>query len=355
MKSRVFLLLAVCLLASGCDDSTNPLSDPQKATPDTRLAGVWRERDNGDVIYYHVGTMGKKLPRGVLGVVQVKHHRNGEIDPPDGCLLVFPTTLGDQTYLNMTGDNQQQIEKKGWKSVDSYILLKYKVEGDKLVIWRMDEAAKKRAIKAGKIKGLIEKKDGTRVVFTDTTKHLARFVAGAGDGLWNTKEPRRLERVNAANPAKTQPEGFRDLKWGQPPTADMVMVGSDEPPPPLPEPDPMKFFRLYRRPTDKLYFGNIKIAGLDYGFDKNRFCTVGFQYDDSRGNDVLAMLTEMYGKPDEDQWFKHEGRQVNWARGHVSISWTTSHCDISCSPIEHRESHDKEKAKHQKARRPYPG
>jgi hypothetical protein len=197
MKSRILLLLAVCLLAAGCDDSKNPLSDPQKSKPDTRLAGVWRERDkNGDVIYYHVGTIGGKLPRSVMGVVQVKHLSGGDIQPP-GWLLIFPAAVGDKTYLNMTDGDQEQIEKKGWKSVKSYFLLKYKVEGDKLVVWRMDAEAKKQAIKAGKIKGLIEEEDGARVVFTDSTENVARFVAQAGDGLWDTKEPLRLERVDA--------------------------------------------------------------------------------------------------------------------------------------------------------------
>ncbi|MGO9111497.1 MAG: hypothetical protein ACLP9L_19895 [Thermoguttaceae bacterium] len=32
--------------------------------------------------------------------------------------------------------------------------------------------------------------------FTDTTVNLARFVAEAGDGLWNTEEPFSLKRVN---------------------------------------------------------------------------------------------------------------------------------------------------------------
>lgn len=50
------------LLFAGCDDSKNPLSDPQKSKPDTRLTGVWRLRgDGGEVTYYHIGTMGDKV------------------------------------------------------------------------------------------------------------------------------------------------------------------------------------------------------------------------------------------------------------------------------------------------------
>jgi len=41
---------------------------------------------------------------------------------------------------------------------------------------------------SGQIKGEATK-------FTDTTEHLARSVAEAGDSLWSTKEPGRLEKV----------------------------------------------------------------------------------------------------------------------------------------------------------------
>jgi hypothetical protein len=61
----------------------------------------------------------------------------------------------------------------------------------------MDAEAKKQAIKAGKVKGVIEPvKDGSdRIRFTDTSENVARFVAGAGDGLFSTKGLARMERV----------------------------------------------------------------------------------------------------------------------------------------------------------------
>ena len=66
----------------------------------------------------------------------------------------------------------------------------------------MDSEAKKQAIGAKKIKGVIEKEKekGMYVItirFTDTTENVARFVAAAGDSLWDTKDPMRLERVDA--------------------------------------------------------------------------------------------------------------------------------------------------------------
>jgi hypothetical protein len=69
-------------------------------------------------------------------------------------------------------------------------------EGDALLLWGMDGDAKRQAIEGGKIKGVIEEREhhGSRVEFTDTTENVARFVAGAGDGLFS-KDVLRLERV----------------------------------------------------------------------------------------------------------------------------------------------------------------
>ena len=38
-----FLFLTVCLLASGCDDTKKPLSDPNTSKADEGLVGVWKE------------------------------------------------------------------------------------------------------------------------------------------------------------------------------------------------------------------------------------------------------------------------------------------------------------------------
>lgn len=202
MNTRLFVSLfsiaMAGLLLAGCDDSKNPLSDPQTSKPDSRLAGVWRQRDNdGNATFYHVGRAGEKHPHGVMRVITATHSNSGELQPP-GQVLVFPTKLAGDTYLNMTGGNQQQIkllEETGWKSVESYTLLKYKVEGDTLLVWPMDGDAKKKAIESGKVKGLIEKPEsGGKVMFTDTTENLARLVASAGHGLFS-QDAIRLERV----------------------------------------------------------------------------------------------------------------------------------------------------------------
>ena len=200
MKGVVFLLMAACLLSTGCLDSKNPLSAPKTSKADERLAGVWRERnkDGKSVAYYHVGQAGDKFPKGVMRVVAIAH-REGKVEPADE-YLIFPTVLQGKTYLNVVANEEQVklLDKDGWKAdaIDAYTLCKYRLEGDTLVLWLIDDAAKERAIKSGKIKG--EAKPNEPARFTDTTENLARFVAEAGDSLLDTKEPARFERVDAA-------------------------------------------------------------------------------------------------------------------------------------------------------------
>ena len=207
MKTSTCVLVpfAACLLLASCDGSKHPLSDPLAAKPDARLAGIWRlQGGEGEVTYYHVGAAGGTLSSGVMRIVGVKHRKSGAVEP-DGEFLTFPTFLSEHAYLNCVADMQQDhfrsLEEKGWKDVERYCFLKYKVEGDSILLWAWDRDAARCAVESGKVKGEVtygEDRQGKKtlhnVVLTDTTDNLARFVASAGDGLFS-KEALRLERV----------------------------------------------------------------------------------------------------------------------------------------------------------------
>ena len=204
----LMFLAAGCLLAAGCDDSKNPLSDPGQSKPDPRLAGVWRCKpgaSGGDVMYYHVAPAGGKLPASIMWVVlndSATQPKQDQLGTWPDVMVGFPTVLGKTTYLNLGGSTapnaMDKLEQSGWKAgaMESYSIFKYRVEGDTGLLWEMAEGAKKQAIQSGKIKGVIEKSsDGEESIrLTDTTENQARFVAAAGDGLFK-KEPVRLERV----------------------------------------------------------------------------------------------------------------------------------------------------------------
>lgn len=201
---RILQLLpmaATCLLFTSCFDSKVPLSDPGKSKTDQRLAGVWRlGNDDGSVTFYHFGRVGDKLPASVMRVVGIQHKWGGTMTQLDE-LLVFPTTIGDKTYLNVTDGNDEQMKvlaEKGWtaETVNDYSIFRYQIMADTLTVQWMDGDGKKRAVEAGKIKGKIEKdQDGNaRTHFTDTTENLAKFVAEADDDLFS-RDVLKLQRV----------------------------------------------------------------------------------------------------------------------------------------------------------------
>ena len=198
---RLLMVATTCLLFSSCFDSKVPLSDPGKSKADERLAGVWRQRgESGEVTYYHFGRADDRLPASVMRVIGIKYTPDGKMEQLDD-LLVFPSTIGDKTYLNVTSGQKPQfrlVEERGWspETVNTYSIFRYQFTGDVLTVQWFDSEAKKRAVEAGKIKGKVEKdQDGNaRVHFTDTTENLAKFVTEAGDDLYS-KDVVRLERV----------------------------------------------------------------------------------------------------------------------------------------------------------------
>ena len=195
MKILATAVFATCLVVVGCDDSTVPLADPADAAPERQLVGLWQQSHKGGVTYYHVGPLGGEAPRAVLRVVSIVQKDGGELEQPHQ-LLAFPTTLGSQHYLNVAGITQDQlatIKQSGWQAemLNSYILLKYELKDDALLLWGTDKQAKKVAIQDGKVEGEIE---GQNARFTDTMKNLSEFVAASGDELF-AEEALRFKRV----------------------------------------------------------------------------------------------------------------------------------------------------------------
>lgn len=199
-RPLVLLLIAVaCLLFASCEDSRNPLSDPEKAELDAKLPGVWRLRDeHGHVTYYHAGRAGDKLPEGVMRVIGVTHWKDGKLRRPGKeDMLAFSTRIGDGGYLNVTILSDQQaksLSESGWRpeAAKVYWIIKYQVQGDTLALQFMDPDARKQAIKAGKIKGIVE---GKKAVITDTTENFRGVIAAGGGKNLFSKKVVKLERV----------------------------------------------------------------------------------------------------------------------------------------------------------------
>ena len=190
---RSTVLIGLGLLLISCGESKNPLSDPLKAKPDERLAGIWRgTEDPNGTEYIHVGRAGGKLPSGILRSVSAAHNKDGTVGRPSE-MLVFSTIIGENHYLNVILPKNENVDlaqlESGWKPdrVKGYCLVKYQVQGDSLNVWIMDPDAERHAIEAGKIKGNIDKNS---VSLTDTSENLVALLNGPdGAKLFPASKP----------------------------------------------------------------------------------------------------------------------------------------------------------------------
>ena len=170
MKPAIFPFLLLLLMGlAGClPVSENPLSSPDDATADTRLAGVWYGKSGEDTVYLHF--LAGKGAR--MDAVEVDHRGNG--DAHALIYTVFPSVIGTGHYLNIQ-------EKAGTDK--PYYLARYQLTGaGTMTIWLMGETAAAKAVKSKKIAGKITLKDlgdekPTRnITLTADSDALAAFV-----------------------------------------------------------------------------------------------------------------------------------------------------------------------------------
>jgi len=92
---------------------------------------------------------------------------------------------------------------------------------------------------------------------------------------------------------QNEPEGFRELKWGDPPTEDMKVDGVS------------KGANIYRRIGDKMSIGNAKFYLLEYSFYKNQFMEIRGEFISNNNYNVLkTIFEENFGEPTEEKYYK---------------------------------------------------
>ncbi len=78
---------------------------------------------------------------------------------------------------------------------------------------------------------------------------------------------------------QNEPNGFRGLKWGDQPTEDMEflleMSGGA---------------KLYTRPSDKLYLGDVQLSLISYAFYRNEFMKVNLDFQGKDNHELLVKI-----------------------------------------------------------------
>jgi len=89
---------------------------------------------------------------------------------------------------------------------------------------------------------------------------------------------------------QNEPEGFRGLKWGDPPTVDLKYL------------DTIGLRKWYELPNDKLSIGNVKFNSIYCSFYDGRFSGVVFFFNGEKNYDLLETICK--GRFGEDEMEK---------------------------------------------------
>ncbi len=79
---------------------------------------------------------------------------------------------------------------------------------------------------------------------------------------------------------QNEPDGFRGLKWGDPPTEDMEYWAD------------IQGSQIYVRPAEELFLGDAKFEIILYSFYQNRFMTVGLQFKGAENYKLLETICQ---------------------------------------------------------------
>jgi hypothetical protein len=171
MKTIVSLASAAlcCLLFASCDYLKNPLSKPEESQADQRLEGKWLAKDANGSGEGRMVPVGGKLPDCVMEFFEPEIAAAKIVGPPEkndddgqNHTLFFPTQVGDRGFLNVFFVNDKtyrELKEQGWKTDIglSFMIFRYKIDGDRLTVWDVADDSLKKAVEGGKIKGSITK------------------------------------------------------------------------------------------------------------------------------------------------------------------------------------------------------
>lgn len=188
----------------------------------------------------------------------------------------------------------------------------YEVETDDCGLKALDKMTKKAITRK------------TRLLLCTITAAMLALLAGAGLAFQN------------------EPEGFRDLKWRDPPTEEMVLLMQCE------------TRALYTRWQDKLDLGDAKLVGISYYFFDGRFFSVYLPFVGKENYSLLeTTCKEKFGEPTEKGFYELVWLIWSGSKAMIVLSYDTAekvgYLRISSIPLFEEYMEDRHKREIEKA------
>ncbi|MBX9790928.1 MAG: hypothetical protein K2Y37_18575 [Pirellulales bacterium] len=230
---RVMKLLGACAslwLLAGCAASVHPLCDPATAEPDKRLVGMWERRDGNEgerVSYLHIAREAKRPldasrsepEPGLMRCWATGHDEKSLLGDDAGGARLLSTRIGYVDYASIVIDDLAQREATvGVEPANSpaaeqsppvdparkprFLLVRYDVTDDVLVVWPANQDAVADSIQSGRIAGVARAKvprpgkldfgKWEEVTLTATTAELRAFFEAGGAEKWFNEESKTV-------------------------------------------------------------------------------------------------------------------------------------------------------------------
>lgn len=188
MNKKIFLILSVVgltLFMNGCfDKSKFPLSKPETAQQDKRLAGAWHGVIEGVDVYLHVIPYSDDEPKtkAWMQLVHVIHPKSGSAGKGEDAILLnmFPTVAAGRTFMNVLFRKPQQAEGGVCEVEEYYWFWKYEVSREGvLTVWNLEDEVLRLAIEDEKLKGRYRK--ASLYLEDSSEKMLAYLLSAEGE------------------------------------------------------------------------------------------------------------------------------------------------------------------------------
>jgi hypothetical protein len=191
------LLAAVCVLLTGClPESVNPIAPLSMSIQEPRLEGIWHglpgkdEKFSPAYYHFHLRWAANGQIRSpwidALGI----EHPNREGDMTTTKIRMLPAKIGNRTYFSYA-------EVKANDPSPHFDFLRYDFDWmGRLRIWPAEEQPFIDAVRAGKLRGKVSGQGSSaNVVLTDSSEHIAAFIAATDGAKLFRSEPLVFKRV----------------------------------------------------------------------------------------------------------------------------------------------------------------
>ncbi len=171
-KFSVFVL-AISFLMTGCLSATHPLPKRDRAKGDSPLVGYWH------------GVISNATQSNALQIWSVFHFggrhfsvvmSNKKAYPKDDHHLIVTdedTSLFDMDSSVIGGDSYLTLKGIRGSDIKDYLIVKYKLEDDKLTVWNITDGAIKRGVESDQLRA---RRDGGSYTITSKSSDMGKWI-----------------------------------------------------------------------------------------------------------------------------------------------------------------------------------